>query len=85
MSNLSKCNMVYKEAARKTGAYMVLAVGMSLGAITFMTEDLVTPTGRVTSTGQFTGQGWLVFVLGIFIGCLMIGTYFYLAHIEAKR
>lgn len=77
--------MVYTEAARKTGAYMVLAIGLSLGVLTFVTEDLVTPTGRAVGMNQIAGEHWLVFTLGIFMGCLMIGTYFYLAHIERPR
>jgi hypothetical protein len=79
--------MVYTEASRKTFAFMALALCLSLGIVTFFTEDLSTPTARVVDGGaaSVAGQGWLVFVLGIFIGGLLIGTYFYIAHIEAKR
>lgn len=79
--------MVYHGAAKKTGAYMVLSLILGLSIVTFFTSDL-TPTGRVTSPGLVTGAeaaGILPFVLGFMVGALMVGTYFYIVHIERKR
>lgn len=79
--------MVYVQAARKTGAYMVLATVMSMGVLTFLAGDLE-PTGHVIDAGIGTGisgGSWILFALGVFTGALLIGTYVYVAHIEAKR
>jgi hypothetical protein len=79
--------MVYVQAAKKTGAYMTLALIVSLAIVTFISGDL-DPAGRVTSTGiapQAAGASWVIFLLGIFVGGLVIGTYFYIVHLEAKR
>ena len=78
--------MVFTEAAQKTGAFMLLAAILGLGVLTFMTEDLSSPSGRVvTPATDVIGGNWLVFALGLFIGCLMIGTYFFISHSEARR
>jgi hypothetical protein len=81
--------MVYVQAARKTGAFMVLALVLSLAGITLYSGDLDTGvTGRVTSPGLVTPQESIIvvpFVLGVLVGALLIGTYFYIAHIERKR
>ena len=78
--------MVYVQAARKTGAYMLLAAVLSLAVVTFLAGDL-DATGRVTSTGlaQAQSASWIVFLLGIFVGALVVGTYVYIAHLEVKR
>lgn len=79
--------MVYHTAAKKTGAYMVLALVLSLSIVTFFSGE-ATPTGMVTSPGLVTegeAAGLLPFVLGFMAGMLVIGTYFYVAHIEKKR
>lgn len=79
--------MVYYGAARKTGAYIVLAGVLSMGILTF-TSGSLDPTGRVTSPGvlvEQTGAGWIIFALGVFLGAIIVGTYAYIAHIEAKR
>lgn len=77
--------MVYAAAARKTFAFMALAGVLSLGVVTFFSGEI---TGRVASPGvvsETTGSGWIVFVLGAFMGALLVGTYTYLVHVEGKR
>jgi hypothetical protein len=78
--------MVYKEAARKTGAYMLFALFMG-GAIVYFLSGELDPTGRVTSAGLAAAEStsWVVFLMGVFVGALVIGTYTYVTHIESKR
>jgi hypothetical protein len=79
--------MVYVQAAKKTGAYITLALVLSLAIVTFISGQMDV-TGRVTSPGtapQAAGGSWIIFLLGIFVGALVIGTYFYVVHLEAKR
>ena len=79
--------MVYAHAARKTGAFMVLSLVLSLAIITLFSGTME-PTGRVTSPGLEapTEAGMILpFVLGVFVGALIIGTYFYIVHLEAKK
>lgn len=66
---------------------MVLSAMLSLCVITFLSGDL-DPTARlVTDVGanSLSASGWLLFALGIFTGGLVVGTYVYVAHLEAKR
>jgi len=80
--------MVYVEAAKKTAGYMVLAMVLSLSIVTLLSGDLDTAaTGRTTSIGTpGTDSGnWVVFLLGAFVGALVVGTYFYVTKLEAKR
>jgi H+/gluconate symporter-like permease len=79
--------MVYLQAARKTGAYMILSLVLAASIVTFLAGDLE-PTGRVTSSGitpSVEGGGWILFLLGAMVGALAVGTYIFLAHIEHKR
>jgi hypothetical protein len=79
--------MVYHTAAKKTGAYMILALVLGLTITTFLAGDIA-PTGNVVSPGFATeseSNNILPFVLGFVTGMLVIGTYFYVAHIEKKR
>lgn len=78
--------MVYATAARKTLGYMVLSGVLALSVMTFLTGD-VGATGRVVdeTTGGVSGWSAIVFALGVFTGALMVGTYVYVAHLEAKR
>ena len=78
--------MVFKEAAMKTGAYLLLALLLSFAVLTFIAGD-IQPTGRVTSIGtatQDTGS-WVIFFLGIFIGVLITAAYFYIVHLENRK
>lgn len=81
--------MVYASAARKTAAYMVLSVVLAISAITFFTGDLgESTTGRVTTTGvtnAVESGSWILFLLGVLVGALVVGTFVYLAHYEHKR
>ena len=79
--------MVYVQAAKKTGAFMMLAMGLSLALVTFISGDLETPTGRITSTpvAEASSAGWMIFLLGVVVGAIIIGTYVYIAHLEARR
>lgn len=78
--------MVYLHAARKTGAYLVLAAMLSFAIVTFLSGD-VQPTARVVDAGPtgLSTETWILFSLGIFTGALLIGTYVYLAHVEGRR
>jgi len=79
--------MVFVEAARKTGGFMAISALLGVGIVTFLTEDLASPSGLVVASPAETlaGSGWLIFVLGLFMGAMMIGTYFYIAHVEQRR
>jgi hypothetical protein len=80
--------MVYAHAARKTGAFLVLALVLSLAIVTIFTDTISAPTGRATGPGLETPTEptfILPFVLGVLVGALMIGTYFYIVHLEAKK
>lgn len=78
--------MVFREAAQKTGAYMLLAAVLGLGFVTMLTEDLSSPSGRVVSpASEVVGSNWLIFALGLFIGGLVLGAYVYVTRLEAKR
>ena len=77
--------MVYASAARKTLGYLVLSGALALSAVTFLTGSLE-PTARVIDAGgDVSGWSWLVFALGVCTGAVMVGTYVYVAHLEAKR
>jgi hypothetical protein len=79
--------MVYAQALKKTAAYMLTAMVLSLAVVTFLAGDFE-PVGRVTGPGvvpETDGGTWLVFLLGIFVGAIVAATYFYVAHLEAKR
>ncbi len=82
--------MVYAGAAQKTMAYMTLSLVLGFSIITFLSGDMTGTTGRVVSDTTNTGVGiessaWVVFLLGILIGALAVGTYTYIVHIEKKR
>ncbi len=84
--------MVYVGAAQKTMAYMTLSLVLGFSIITFMSGDMMGTTGRaVTDTTSTTaGAGlessaWIVFLLGVLIGALAVGTYTYIVHVERKR
>ncbi len=77
--------MVFLAAAQKTGGLMAVALLAGLGIVTFLTEDLTMPTGFVVHPVDIAESSWLVFVLGLFIGAIMVGTYVYLAHVEHDR
>jgi hypothetical protein len=79
--------MVYAVAARKTISFMVIAMVISLAVVMMLSGDLSTPTGRVTDTtiSAPEGSSWMIFLLGLFVGALVVGAYFYLAGREAKR
>lgn len=78
--------MVYPQAARKTLGLMAVSGLMGFGIVTFLTEDL-SPTANVVATpaNNLAGTGWLTFMIGLFIGALMVGTYFYFAKVERNR
>jgi uncharacterized membrane protein len=79
--------MVYVGAARKTVSFVVIAMVLSLG-IMMLTTGSDGPTGRVTSTGTTAAPEsitWAIFLLGVFVGAVIVGTYTYIVHIEAKR
>jgi hypothetical protein len=79
--------MVYAQAAKKTAGYMLTAMVLSLAVVTFMAGDFQ-PIGRVTSPGvvpDADGGTWIIFLLGVFVGAIVAATYFYVAHLEAKR
>jgi hypothetical protein len=80
--------MVYVNAAKKTGAFLILSMVLSLAVLTFFMNDLATPTGRAVSEVQTPGpslSSWFLFFLGILVGALMVGTYIFFLHHEAKR
>ena len=80
--------MVFVQAARKTAGLMVLAMMASLALIFAMSGDLqdsVTGHAVQNSPAILDGNGWIIFLLGIFVGAIMIGAYFYIAHLEGKR
>lgn len=83
--------MVYAGAAQKTIAFMTLSLVLGFSIITFMSGDMMgTTTGRVVSDTSNTGvaiesSAWIIFLLGVLIGALAIGTYTYIVHIEKKR
>jgi hypothetical protein len=77
--------MVYKAAAKKTAAYMLLSLVVSLAFVTFLSGELNPATGRVTSTGtvpQAESSTWVIFLLGLFAGALIVGTYTYIVHLD---
>jgi hypothetical protein len=80
--------MVYVQAARKTAGFMVLAVVLSLAVVIFLSGSIDGTTGRVTGPGvtsHVEGSSWIVFILGVFVGALVVGAYLYIARLEAKR
>jgi hypothetical protein len=81
--------MVYAEAARKTGAYMVLSLVLAVSLLTFFSQDLLgTTTGRIASQGATPtaeSGAWILFLLGVLVGTLAVGAYVFLAHIEHDR
>jgi len=79
--------MVYRTAAKKTGAYIFVACLLSFAIMSFLSGDL-DATGRVTSVGlveENSGAEWLVFLVGVFVGALVIGTYVYILRLDGKE
>ncbi|MDD9953325.1 MAG: hypothetical protein OXR66_03245 [Candidatus Woesearchaeota archaeon] len=76
--------MVYAEAAKKTGGYMTLAGILSLGVVSLSSVQ-ETPTANVAADAGLSSSGMIMFAIGVFIGALVIGTYVYIAKVEAKR
>jgi hypothetical protein len=83
--------MVYAGAAQKTMAYMTLSLVLGFSIITFLSGDLSGTTGQVvsdttnTTAGSIESGAWIIFLLGVLIGALAVGTYTYIVHIERKR
>lgn len=78
--------MVFRQALRKTGAYMVLSVVLGAAFSMFWAGTLEQPTGLATAEvlpGAASGPAWILFILGAFVGAILIGTYVWVAHLEA--
>jgi len=64
---------------------------LSFAIVMFVSGDLEQGiTGRAVTqetveSTSIDGGSWLIFMLGIFVGALMLGAYVYVAHIEGKR
>ena len=79
--------MVYRHAARKTGAFMVVSAVLGLAVVTFLSGSLEV-TGQVVAEGataEPSGAGWILYILGAFTGAVLVGTYVYVAHLEGKQ
>jgi hypothetical protein len=80
--------MVYARAMRKTSSFLVMSLIVSL-AIVMMLTDTSSPTGHATAEPSPVSVpqmgSMVVFLLGIIVGGLLIGGYFYVARHEAER